>query len=52
MDVKSFVELSISCRQFTRFDCFGAVISTYAYLVDKNGLAMSYIGGGSKDGRG
>ena len=55
-DLRNFVDSSISCRQFTRIDCYGMQLTfrgvAYGYLVDRNGKQMNYFGGGPKEGSG
>ena len=52
----AFVDSSISCRQFTRIDCFHVIIywyqEAYTFVVDRNGVNMAYIGGGPENGKG
>ena len=55
-DVKLFVDSSKSCSQLTRFDCYHSIINEnekiYSYFVDRNNIAMRYMGGGPINGRG
>ena len=55
-DTKLFVDSSKSCSQLTRFDCYHVMIhynaDIYSYFVDRNNIAMRYIGGGPINGRG
>eukprot|EP00795_Rhopilema_esculentum_P006964 gene6964-12586_t len=49
-----FVDLSQSCRQFTRIDCHNMVLfyNVYVgYLVDRKGKRIDHIGGGPANGR-
>ena len=50
-DLKQFADSSISCRQFTRFDCRSMTLY-YGYLMDRNRNIMKYFGGGLQDGHG
>ena len=50
-----FVELSQSCRQFTRIDCHKMLLfykDYIGYLVDRKGKRIDHIGGGPANGRG
>ena len=55
-DILAFVDSSISCRQFTRIDCYHALIyekqEAFSFVVDRNGASMTYIGGGPENGKG
>ena len=52
-DMIAFVDSSIACKQFTRFDCHHMVLKDgYTFLSDRNGKAMLYIGGGPPAGTG
>ena len=55
-DTKLFVDSSKFCSQLTRFDCYDSIINEnekiYSYFVDRNNIAMRYIGGGPTNGRG
>ena len=54
--IKQFVDSSTSCRQFTRVKCKGMLLfkasKQYGFLHDRNGISMSYFGGGPRDGKG
>ena len=54
--IKQFVDSSTSCRQFTRVKCKNMMLfsasTQYGSLYDRNGISMSYFGGGPRDGKG
>jgi len=54
--IKQFVDSSTSCRQFTRVNCKNMMLfsasTQYGSLHDRNGISMSYFGGGPRDGKG
>eukprot|EP00795_Rhopilema_esculentum_P007007 gene7007-12631_t len=50
-DMIAFVNSSIACKQFTRFDCIHMLLEdSYTFLSDRNGKEMLYIGGGPPAG--
>ncbi|XP_065061554.1 neurexin-4-like [Rhopilema esculentum] len=52
-DMIAFVNSSIACKQFTRFDCIHMLLEdSYTFLSDRNGKEMLYIGGGPPAGTG
>eukprot|EP00795_Rhopilema_esculentum_P007006 gene7006-12630_t len=51
-DIKNFVDSSLACKQFTRIDCHNMRLDGKGYLVDRDGVQMSYFGGGPSTGSG
>ena len=56
-DIVAFVDSSDSCRQFTKFSCYGMIIfhtdgTQYVALLDRNDTVMEYIGGGPENKKG
>ena len=55
-EIISFVDESISCKQYLRTDCHGSVLdwqgNPYAWVVVRNSMKLSYLPGGPPDGTG
>ncbi len=51
-DIIAFVDSSASCSQYLKFTCKGSYVSGYSNVFDRNGVALSYFGGGPVHGSG
>ena len=51
-DIIAFVDVLGSCRQFTKFECFGMILTGKAWAVSRKGTRLKYYGGGPSGGVG
>ncbi len=51
-DIIAFVDSSASCSQYFKLTCQGSYLTGYGYFKDRNGVALSYFGGGPVHGSG